>query len=347
MTPKSPILILPSGSSELATKLAKTLVRFVDAAKKAANARRDPSQAPASRPQSAESEQQKKETSPFSEISNSATKSQAKNPVPENLNQAKVTTKPLRATTFTSRYYFRLSVSLWHWILLSLPLDFVLLLLDFSFLRKTGLVEVLQFLLVPLFLVCFLMMARDRIVTFLLQADTTQTKLASFASKHSVLIICVISLAVFLDLAWKIGKLNPVSVIATLAIVLGAARSIKRTMAAHQAHSTRLEEDLTFWIEQTNHKVFLLSLAPLIAARLISLLGGLDALIEFGPGPLFFLYMLIATLLLFSHMPLEKHFMITCQSCGITTSVILKKSGLCPMCKKRREATKGEKGKST
>ena len=253
-------------------------------------------------------------------------------PVNKPASKGKAPAPMMRPARLTSRFYFVRAQQIWHWTVLSLPLDLLILLPGLHSYKGTGIQTPLVALALFLVFTTVIFLARDQIVALLLTAGDTRAKLFSFASKYSLAVIAIAVLGIFIEVAHKIGEFSLFSLALAVVVSLGAIKSIRKTMAEQREHRGLLERDRTMWVEHTNHKIFLLAVIPIATARLVSTSGGVAALIETGSPLIFAAWLLLSAVLLFSLAPQQGHFMMTCKSCGIRTSVILKQTGICPLC---------------
>ena len=224
--------------------------------------------------------------------------------------------------------------------MLSLPLDLALLLLDVRPGRHIESVSALTTAIVFLLIVSLVFFFHDRCIDLVLGWGSAQSRLTRISARYSFLVLAILGLAVFVEVASKMGGVDVVSVIFAVIVTLGAVRSIRRSLEERRLHHAQLERDRMLWVEETNRKIFFLAMAPVLSARLISPLGGLLALMSSGSISLFLAYIGMSGLFMLMAMPRERLFIMTCKSCGINTSVILRKTGLCPNCEARRASAK-------
>ncbi len=245
--------------------------------------------------------------------------------------------KPLRPIRFTSRYYYALTLKYWHWLMLSSPIDLVLLWPDTSFLKDSLSSQIFFSLWVFLVSLSAIFVARDYIINALLHVGNSQTKIALLSSRYSLFILGFLAAVTFTELTNKLGGVSISSLLVAALITIVAIQSIRKTLHEQHEHHGLMEDDRSFWIEQNNRKVFLIAMTPLLAARLASPIGILYAIMQDLPLYLLLLYPSISWMLLFIFFPSEKHFMIPCRGCGIKTSTVLMHLGLCPVCERRLE----------
>ena len=176
---------------------------------------------------------------------------------------------PYRQTAYTSRYYFTRTVKIWNVLLPSLPVDLFILLVPPAPAEMAEVGDGLRLLIYLIGATVCLGLLRGTILSFLYSGvirriSPTQTWLRLLAG--------VLIIGVFFEVATRLGVTTPALIIAAI-VTLGATRAIREMLSHASKHTQRLETDMTFWVEQSNKAVFLVNIAPLIAARLLSLIG--------------------------------------------------------------------------
>lgn len=259
-----------------------------------------------------------------------------------------VNSAPAPATTrYTSKYYYELCLKIWRLLLISLPLDFLLLLVDSHTLNVRYLTQLCQKVLLLLLLVVLASFLREALTSLVFALGETQGKLQKFSSKYSYLILAVVGALIFIEMTSKMGNADVISLLIAAVVTLGALKSIRESMRAKREHQEKLKLDRGLWIEEANYKVFWLTVLPLLAARLISPAGGLLVICQNRSGLLFLAYVFTSAFSLLELQPVPEHFMIHCRRCGQRTSRVLKSSGLCPRCEEQIQSLKTSIGKVT
>lgn len=223
-------------------------------------------------------------------------------------------------------------------MLFSLPLDLLLLLVNFDALDTRALAEICTMALPVLLLIALASLARESLIDLVFSVGESQSKLFQHGSKYSYLIFAVAGLAIFIEISSKLGGISVLSLLLAAVVTIGAIKSIRRSMQAKQEHQQKLKEDRSLWIEEADVKVFWLSVIPILAARLVSVSGGLLVIADNGPLLLFLAYVLSSAFLLLNLQPQPEHFTVFCKRCGSRMSRVLKAEGVCPRCDARIKA---------
>jgi hypothetical protein len=244
---------------------------------------------------------------------------------------------PLRAARYPSLYFFQRTVKIWGWLVLSLPLDLLLLIPEFKPLAELPWLAAFT----PIIWLCaalaFSFWLREPLIDLVFAADTNRAKLLELTKRHSWIIPILVALMVFAEVASKTGGLNVFSSIAALLITIAAWRSVKESLTKLRNKALEHKTDVVAWIEEANRKVFLASVIPMAAARLISPFGMFKALGEGYSLPALCLWPVASFVLLLAMHPVLEHFMISCKRCGQRTSRVLKAKGFCPWCERNLE----------
>ncbi len=245
---------------------------------------------------------------------------------------------PFRLTALTSRHYFYVSRRIWDYILLSLPLDLLLLLLPHLRLEiyETPLSDIRHFglLLGSLLFVgsILLWVLRDAILDLLFALTHIQQRLAVTTLWPVLALIGIVAVTTLLELASHFSEINLTSVVVTILVLFGTVSSILKAARERRSQATELSRDRTGKIEQANQIMGTLSLLPMGFTRLASLILVLTLVttnssffeVLFAAGS--------AGILLLAFKPTFEQFTFACARCGILTSRALKAGSFCPMC---------------
>ena len=235
---------------------------------------------------------------------------------------------------YTSFYYQSLTLKIWKILLLTTPLDLLLLYLPVT--PPLGLYPAIGVLL----LIAFMGTLRDQLFTLFFKVRTTRERIIASTQKIRWLLPLAVLGGVVGEFALKTGqvfmKFNPsifVPIIFFIVVLIPAYRKIKKSTEEKALKDQRLAVDRIYWVEEVNKQIFILNLAPILAARALSLC----ALIESGAhvphrdliGLLYFFGALALSLALY---PSKESFILPCKRCGFPTSRALQEFNRCPKC---------------
>jgi hypothetical protein len=240
---------------------------------------------------------------------------------------------PFRATLYTSRYYFSVTRRLWHTLMLSTPVDLLLLLLTPQILVN----ENLSILFLRSGALCavaggLIWFVRDLLIDLVFALQLTQRRLAVRSTWPAVALIAIVTLGGLAEFALRFSQVSTVTVVVGGLIAYGAVTSILKEVQKRKAEATALEMDRTARIEQANYSLFLIGVFPIAAARLSALLAGIGLILTHAPAWQSLLPPVGAAALLCVFFPHLEQFTFNCQRCGTTTSRALRAGGFCPMC---------------
>jgi hypothetical protein len=241
-----------------------------------------------------------------------------------------------RRVRYTSVYYHKRAVLLWRICLLTLPLDLVLLpaslRIDPTFWQGSTAI---------LTLVTLGFIARDKLLDLAAQIRSALDKFRKTSRRYSWIAVALFFACAMAEMALKLhahpflsSGLLPVllAVLAFAVVAFQAVRAIRKQIKENSEHVTRLVTDRIYWVEHVNFQIFVLSIIPIISARLVSItnifaLQG-DRLAAWRVIP----FGVLALLLLIAAHPSREHFVIQCKRCGFWTSRALKGLLFCPKC---------------
>lgn len=238
-------------------------------------------------------------------------------------------TIPLRPTRFTSRFYAGIARRIWEITLISVPFDLVLTL--FPPLPRVVVEDALTTarwaaLISTLTLLTF----REQILDALTAIGTHRARLLQ-SKVIPIFFIALGAVGVLGELLVKLRVLNPLVLAFAILVTLGAIRPILKSTREQRNRQARLIRDRTFWVEQTNKVVFLLSVFPIIGARVLGLIGALEAAAINDLATLA-LWEVLTVICLLEALPKLSDFTFNCTRCGTVTSIALRKIALCPSC---------------
>jgi len=254
------------------------------------------------------------------------------------LTKSAASKRPNSGQSLSSRHYYQLSRRIWRILLFTVPADILLLAVDISFLDVSHLAELCRKVLPLLMVLALSALLREPILDFVVLLGKTQGRFYEWSSKYSLLLLAAAGFIVFAEIAFKLGSLDLVSLLIAAVVTVSAVKSIKDSLKAKHEHQEKLKDEPLLWLEEADAKVFWLSVIPMAAARLISVVGTVLVVCQNGMLLVFFAYILTAVFLLLELEPLQEHFLIYCKRCGQRTSRALKSSGRCPSCEREIQA---------
>lgn len=251
----------------------------------------------------------------------------------QNVEHTAATPSPLRATLFTSRYYHDLHARIWNWIFISLGLDLILLFTVTPWLAPDDITHSLHVVLISTgALAVIARMYRDVIIDLLFAARNAQDELLHRRKYGVWIALGALLLFTFVDIAVKTGGASLLSLGLAIVVTIGAIKPIRKALRERAEKAQQLQQDRTLWVEQANFALFIVSLSPLIAARVFSATAILLALVESWPHWVGVLYWLASVATILALRPLLAEYTFSCLRCGVLTSRALRQLGFCPPC---------------
>ena len=233
----------------------------------------------------------------------------------------------VRFVKYTSLFYFKRASIIWYVAFCTLPLDVALTFLNVQ-------IQTLLFIRIAWITtaVTILFMSREYVLEIFTLVRERQSKLNNTWRKFSWIGVIVVVAVSLIDVGLKVGFAGVVPVVAILVVVFKAFLSVRKTISESERRQDKLQKDRIYWVEQTNKNIFILSVIPMLSARLIGIFAAIgcssstDALIDYS------LYGVLTLFCLVGLRPTREHFMIQCARCGFWTSRALKKLRYCPKC---------------
>jgi hypothetical protein len=230
-------------------------------------------------------------------------------------------TQPFRGVRYTSYYYYQRALRLWRWILLSLPLDLLLLLSVLS-------VSVPRIVLITTGVVTFAAPWRRTLARQLFSLRTKRETLSRKLFQKPLLLMLALlgaSLLKFLPFIQEFGLYTLVGV-AVVAVVAWRA-TVKDTLET-AIQQEFLAQNIFAWIEYSNRFIFYTVIAPIVASRIFAVCCLLQAE-TLEEGMFWFALALFGVLLTYPELDL---FAGPCKRCGAITSLVVQDLRCCPRC---------------
>lgn len=253
-------------------------------------------------------------------------------------------TLPVRFGKRGALEYFEQAQLFWKVALASLPLDALLatLRLDLHLPAKT--LANLQFASYGLLVAASLFLFRESVTTAIEKLHDFRRFVLNLKLYQSRLILLGIGLVIAVELAYRFGNFGWVAFAAAALIALRAARSVSKTFKKQHERYRALEQDKTLLLDALNAQLFVLSIFPIVTARLAALVSAIVALATSQSLGDWLPVGMTSLVLLLAVMPQEEDFIARCPRCSRWTSRALKQRGYCPVC--AREQFQAEGGKS-
>ena len=246
---------------------------------------------------------------------------------------------PQRRVRYTSIFFHRRALQLWQICVVSLPLDLLLLLVHVRI--SPRLLELFTMLLA--LLTCGFI-AREQVLDAADAVRTTIEYTRRSLKKYSWLGALFFFALAMAEMALKMGAqgvrslgLIPILIAAIVLIIVatGAVRAIRKQMREQMQRLARLNSDRIYWVEQVNTQIFILSIIPIVGARVTAFLSILTLRGQPAPAWHPISYLILALLCLLAAYPYREHFVTQCRRCGFWTSRALKGLRFCPQCDMR------------
>jgi len=233
---------------------------------------------------------------------------------------------PVRTIRYTSGYYLGRATTIWHLLMLSLPVDLLLL----SLLPYLNLPALdLSTPLLGAAGIALIGSMREQLLGVLDRGRTLHAEVAPRAHRLAPFLLAGLVLFAIVDALLRTGAGGVLAPLAAGIVGIGAFLSGRRMVGEARARFAARERDPLLEIEQTNQQIFLFALLPMVAARSVSFLGVLTAGVSPGSG---MLYIVAGLILLGITMPQREHFIVTCRRCSRWTSRALRRFECCPAC---------------
>ncbi len=242
-------------------------------------------------------------------------------------NSSPLPQKSPRRVRFTSFYYHQKTLKIWRWIFLSTPLDILLLLV----LRGQTANSLSIFYIVILGIVLAIS-PRTLVRHAFLKFRDLQRKQGTLLKRHSRLVMVILFLLSIVEVLIKMSGQGVLIIAALLVIGIQAWRAIGKSVKEKQEIDSKLNSDRIFWVEETNRQIYWINLAPIVGARILSILGVCVALQSTAPLPESLLFLGFAIFLLIVVYPSREYFIMPCSRCGWETSRALEMLRYCPKC---------------
>lgn len=246
--------------------------------------------------------------------------------------QNEVIVNKLKDNNFLLLAYYKRAKQIWRLLLVTMPLDLLLLLYlpeNLMFFKNFS----AGWWFTTLLLVSGLMLSfRSGVLYSMAHMQKIQSNVQNFLKKYLLVIVIVIGAAIFLHSLYNATTLDTTQLVVILTgAFLGA---LSWYIALHQAREfqSRLLKDLDFLHENNSRYVFWINIIPAIMVRIASLSAVLShTYLESNPT-LLFLSLSAALLLMLKLDPQKPDFTCPCSKCGRLTSSLSWYAGACPLC---------------
>ncbi len=235
-----------------------------------------------------------------------------------------------RLESLSGIFYLRRSLRIWQLVLWSFIAD-LLFFAVLSELKPTSLGAFpLAGTLITAVLVAAIATMRGSVVHFSDALRAAQFKLAK--SKAILPLLIAVTIIPLAELIIKLNDLGTSSMIALVVITVGAIFSISRQTRQRRQQDDAFERDAVSRIEELNKQNFVICLVPIACARLVGLVGVLNASISDSPFLMFVLYEVLALVLFANLRPITDQFLTRCNRCACWASRPFKHYHCCPSC---------------
>lgn len=237
----------------------------------------------------------------------------------------------IKSAHFRGELTYALLRKIWLIFLATLPLDFLFIPKEGHALPEQALSFSVDALVLVLLLVCLLGLDKNNGLRIAhrfreLQGKVSESRFWSYA------LVGFFVLFTLGDVLLKFGKIGLIPALGVIVVFAFGAKRFLSSIAAKQAEFIAMQRDRLAWTLRSNQQLFLIQLAPLVCARLISLAGVLKAQGLDAEASGSFVYTLLSALLLISLAPAAKDFTATCRRCALPVSRALLDFGSCPGC---------------
>lgn len=241
---------------------------------------------------------------------------------------------------FNSHYSFLLVQRIWNICFVTLSFDLLLLMASVEILGIKSMEQ--KFYTAVNILICLSLLAYRREKNFALLRKMKEAYLRDPGIIQKALLLAGIlfGLVLLVQVSFAIAEGKFLSAILPL-VLYGSSiymlwQSVKRNnyLPAHKIRS----------LNSFEQEILLLSLAPIVIARLLSLTAALYSVCQPNPVFTFLPYLLITVLMLFEAQPKKGMFVMGCRGCGRKIPRSQLSGGRCSVCLLRRKAALGSTG---
>ena len=215
---------------------------------------------------------------------------------------------------------------LWGWLTLSIPADAALLFYNPLLLKLEELTPTLNYLLALLSALALLGLFRARIFDLLLDLQGLQKRLSNSRLGSGAAIALVAGVSLF-EMALKVGKLGLYPILIFFGLALLTLPAIIKNIQSGKQHTEQLEHDPLLWLNQANLRLFYLVIAPLFAARAVSLVAALRSNLDPHSLSAWIPFALASFVLLLTIRPHRSDFISSCKTCQSWTAHALRRLG--------------------
>ncbi|MCB9029935.1 MAG: hypothetical protein H6619_02710 [Deltaproteobacteria bacterium] len=256
---------------------------------------------------------------------------------------------PIRAVKHKSSDSIRAATHIWNYLFLSLPLDVALFYLlknyfDVTFINAKG----CEYIFIMLLIVAGIFASfKNYTLTYLMLKNLQRKFINIKNSKYYLPAALLLAMLPILHLFVQALSLKNLGMILLGVIVVstgmyGNYKQVKQDQKKHLNQNS----DKVNWLEQINREIYIISLIPIVASRLISLIGVAIVLSTQSNSAQYAVYLTTAILLLYYFRPRTELYVMHCKRCSVWTSIALYYEGFCPVCM-REEFTVKEKDLTT
>lgn len=236
----------------------------------------------------------------------------------------------LAVRTEPERYWTRAS-NIWAALLITIPIDGFLALVEFPFEEPLMLAKLLEHVAILLGLIALFSTNTEALTNVASNIRKLQGRFAG-SKLGSVLTIVFVVLATFSEILLKITEIGLLPLILLTTAILAGVPSILESLSQQKANQQDQERDGILWLESANAQLFYMLLAPIFCARLISFLGAARASISATPEWTFLLYASSSVVLLLALRPQREDYLAPCLRCRHIASRVLQDRESCTVC---------------
>ena len=244
---------------------------------------------------------------------------------------------PVREARLSAFYFFGRAQVIWNALVITLPLDLLLLTLDLRYLATLWSPPLLRDVTLILFFVGLAGLIREPALDLIASFKEYREKLAASLQKSNwIIVLFVLAIIVLQVVESFFEDLSLTPIIMALIIGWGIISSMLQVTSDHKAREEMFAADRILWLEESNKLIFFLSVIPHVAARLISLSAAFYISMGFLDASEFAVYFVASIVLLLALFPQHEHFVIPCSRCSAWTSRVFKNLSHCPECARQK-----------
>ena len=223
-------------------------------------------------------------------------------------------------------------MTVWKLLLVSLPLDLLVVSIDIRILISPSLLAFLGIAALTGLVLSAGFLSRDSIFDSFDKLQELQQRSMRLSIKHSRSIFIAVIALVSLEIILHFGSFGLVALVPGAFLAVRASRAIQKSFREQRTRFLAFERDQVLLLAAQNKRLLVISLFPLISARVASLCAAIEVLATSQYLSAWLPYGAVTLILLCTLMPKEEDFIARCGRCSRWTSRALKSKGCCPVC---------------